>query len=283
MKLIRSVKEMVSIAGEYKGKTVGFVPTMGALHAGHLSLVRKAKEENEVVVVSIFVNPKQFGPNEDFNAYPRVLERDQNLIEKENVDYLFAPSVEDMYPEGFSTSIHVANLTDYLCGYYRPGHFDGVVLVVNKLFNIVRPTKAYFGQKDAQQFRVLRRMVDDLNMGIEMVEMPIVRESDGLAMSSRNAYLSPEERKKAPILHEALKYAADQIKSGRRDAFKIKREAVQIIRKYPEIKVQYFEIVDEKTLAPVSRVSSKVIVAAAIFIGKTRLIDNEIVNVGDKV
>ncbi|HEU24056.1 MAG: pantoate--beta-alanine ligase [Mesoaciditoga sp.] len=283
MKLIRSVNEMISIAGGYKDKTVGFVPTMGALHAGHLSLVRKAKEENEIVVVSIFVNPKQFGPNEDFNAYPRVLEKDQNLLEKENVDYLFTPSVEEMYPEGFSTSIHVANLTDYLCGYYRPGHFDGVVLVVNKLFNIVRPKKAYFGQKDAQQFRVLRRMVEDLNMGIEMIEMPIVRESDGLAMSSRNAYLSVEERKKAPILHEAIKYAADQVRNGRRDAFKIKREAIQIIRKYPEIKIQYFEIVDEKSLVPVSKISSKVIVAAAIFIGKTRLIDNEIVNIGDKI
>lgn len=270
---------MMKTANEYKDKEVGFVPTMGALHAGHISLVKRAKQENDVAVVSIFVNPTQFGPNEDFNAYPRVLEKDQNLLEQENVDYLFAPEVDDMYPKDFSTSIHVANLTDYLCGYYRPGHFDGVVIVVNKLFNIVKPTRAYFGQKDAQQFRILKRMVTDLNMEIEMIEMPIVRESDGLAMSSRNMYLSPEERKKAPILHEAIKYAANEIKNGRRDAFKIKTEAVQIIiRKYPDIKVQYFEIVDEQTLVPVSKITSKVIVAAAIFIGKTRLIDNEIVN-----
>lgn len=270
---------MIETSKSYMGKNVGFVPTMGALHAGHLSLVKKARKDNEIVVVSIFVNPAQFGPREDFNAYPRVLDKDQSLLEHENVDYVFAPETSEMYLEGFSTSIHVANLTDYLCGYYRPGHFDGVALVVNKLFNIVRPTRAYFGQKDAQQFRMLKRMVQDLNMNVEMIEMPIVREADGLALSSRNMYLSAEERKESPILHQAIKYAIDQIKSGRKDAYKIKLEAMNKLRTFPNIKVQYFEIVDEGTLVPVSNVRSKVIVAAAIFLGKTRLIDNEIVDV----
>lgn len=269
---------MIEISKGYIGKSVGFVPTMGALHEGHLSLVKKARKDNELVVVSIFVNPVQFGPREDFNAYPRVLDKDQKLLESENVDYVFAPEISEMYPEGFSTSIHVAHLTDYLCGYYRPGHFDGVALVVNKLLNVVRPTRAYFGQKDAQQFRILKNMVEDLNMNVEMVEMPIVRETDGLARSSRNMYLSSEERKEAPMLHQAIKYAADQIKSGRKDAYKIKREAMNKLIA-PDIKIQYFEIVGEKTLAPVSKISSKVIIAAAIFLGKTRLIDNEIVDI----
>lgn len=270
---------MIGISKGYTGKRVGFVPTMGALHAGHLSLVKKAREDNEIVVVSIFVNPTQFGPREDFNAYPRVLDKDQKLLESANVDYVFAPEVSEMYPEGFSTSIHVANLTDYLCGYYRPGHFDGVALVVNKLFNIVKPARAYFGQKDAQQFRMLKRMVGDLNMNVEMIEMPIIRETDGLALSSRNMYLSSEERKEAPVLHEAIKYASDQIRAGRSDAYKIKIEAMNKLKIYPDIKVQYFEIVDEKTLVPISKITSKVIVAAAIYLGKTRLIDNEIVDI----
>jgi pantoate--beta-alanine ligase len=270
---------MVEISKNYAGKSVGFVPTMGALHAGHLSLVKEARKHNDIVVVSIFVNPAQFGPREDFSAYPRMLNKDQVLLDRENVDYIFAPETSEMYPEGFSTSIHVANLTDYLCGYYRPGHFDGVALVVNKLLNIVKPTRAYFGQKDAQQFRVLKRMIGDLNMNVEMIEMPIVREPDGLALSSRNMYLSSEERKVAPVLHQAIKYAVDQIKSGRRDAYKIKREAVNKLRVNPEIKVQYFEIVDEGKLIPISKITSKVIVAAAIYLGKTRLIDNEIVDV----
>ncbi|MGC8708472.1 MAG: pantoate--beta-alanine ligase [Athalassotoga sp.] len=279
MKTIKHVSEMVEISKNYAGKSVGFVPTMGALHAGHLSLVKEARKHNDIVVVSIFVNPAQFGPREDFGAYPRVLDKDQALLDRENVDYIFAPESSEMYPEGFSTSIHVANLTDYLCGYYRPGHFDGVALVVNKLLNMVKPTRAYFGQKDAQQFRMLKRMVGDLNMNVEMIEMPIVREPDGLALSSRNMYLSSEERKVAPMLHQAIKYAVDQIKSGRRDAYKIKREAMNKLRVYPEIKVQYFEIVDEEKLMPISKITSKVIVAAAIYLGKTRLIDNEIVDV----
>lgn len=270
---------MIEISKSYGDKSVGFVPTMGALHAGHLSLVKEARKQNNIVVVSVFVNPAQFGPREDFSAYPRTIDKDQKMLERENVDYMFLPETFEMYPKDFSTSIHVANLTDYLCGYYRPGHFDGVALVVNKLLNIIKPTRAYFGQKDAQQFRMLKSMVRDLNMNVEMIEVPIVREADGLALSSRNMYLSPEERKEAPILHQAIKYAADLIKSGRKDAYKIKREAMEKIRVYSDIKVQYFEIVDEKTLVPVSEIKSKVIVAAAIFLGKTRLIDNEIVDI----
>lgn len=277
METVDSVNRMMKTSETYTGKKVGFVPTMGFLHEGHLSLVRQARKDNEIVVVSVFVNPTQFGPNEDLDAYPRDLQRDSKLLESEGVDYLFVPKIADMYPDGFGTSIHVSRLTDHLCGYYRPTHFDGVVLIVNKLLNIVKPTKAYFGQKDAQQFRVLRRMVEDLNMGVKMVEMPIVREKDGLAMSSRNVYLSKEGRENALALHEALTYAVKQIKSGRKNAHKIRLEAINIMRKRPLIRVQYFEIVDEKTLQPVSTVNSKIIIATAAFVGKVRLIDNEIV------
>lgn len=277
MQIVSSVSEMKKISKEYKKKAVGFVPTMGFLHEGHLSLVKKAREDNDVVVVSIFVNPMQFGPNEDLEAYPRDLKRDSKLLENEGIDYLFIPKTSDMYPKGFSTSIHVSHLSDHLCGYYRPGHFDGVVLVVNKLFNIVNPTRAYFGQKDAQQFRILKRMVEDLNMGIELVEMPIVREKDGLALSSRNIYLSLEERKNALALHKALEYVTEAIRSGRRDAHKLRLEAINLMRKYPHVRIQYFEIVDERTLQPVSRITSKVLIATAAFVGKARLIDNEIV------
>jgi len=277
LQIVNDVDEMKNISKEYEGKTVGFVPTMGFLHEGHLSLIKKARKDNDVTVVSIFVNPTQFGPNEDLDDYPRDLKRDSELLENEGVDYLFTPKVSDMYPKDFFTSIHVSHLGDHLCGYYRPGHFDGVVLVVNKLFNIVKPTRAYFGQKDAQQFRILRRMVEDLNMNVELVEMPIVREKDGLALSSRNTYLSPEERSDALALHRALEYATEALKSGRRDLHKIRIEAINLMRKYPHVRVQYFEIVDEKTLQPISEITSKVLIATAAFVGKTRLIDNEIV------
>ncbi len=277
MQIVNSVGEMKEISRGYKEKTVGFVPTMGFLHEGHLSLVKKARRDNDIVVVSIFVNPTQFGPGEDLDTYPRDLERDSKLLENEEVDYLFIPKISDMYPKDFSTSIHVSRLGDQLCGYYRPGHFDGVVLVVNKLFNIVNPTRAYFGQKDAQQFRILKRMVEDLNIDVELVEMPIVREKDGLALSSRNIYLSFEERKDAIALHKALEYAAEAIRSGRRDAYKIRLEAINLMRKYPHVRIQYFEIVDEKTLQPVSKITSRILIATAAFVGKARLIDNEIV------
>jgi len=278
MRLIQNVSEMKALSKSVidDGKTIGFVPTMGYLHQGHLSLVQKAREENDIVVVSIFVNPTQFGPNEDYNRYPRDLERDLRLLNPFNVDYIFNPSVEEMYPAYYSVYVDETEMSKYLCGARRPGHFRGVCTVVTKLFNIVRPTRAYFGQKDAQQFRILRRMVENLNMDVEMVEMPIVREPDGLAMSSRNVYLSDEERREAPRLYKSLLEAKELIDSGERDVQKIKDE-IQRVLNHPLLKIDYVEIVDEKTLIPVDRIEGDVIVAIAVFFGKARLIDNVII------
>jgi len=280
MRLVHTVAEMKKIVNDIlkSGKSIGFVPTMGYLHKGHLSLVEAARKENDVVVVSIFVNPTQFGPNEDYNRYPRDLERDLRLLEPIGVDYVFNPSVEEMYPAMYSTYVEEVELSKYLCGASRPGHFRGVCTVVTKLFNIVKPTKAYFGQKDAQQFRVLKRMVRDLNMDVEMIEMPIVREEDGLAMSSRNVYLNPEERKEATRLYKSLLKAKELIESGERDVQKIKSEMLKILD-HPLLKVDYVEVVDEETLRPVEKIERKVIVALAVFVGKARLIDNMIFEV----
>jgi len=280
MRLVHTVAEMKKIVNDIlkSGKSIGFVPTMGYLHKGHLSLVEAARKENDVVVVSIFVNPTQFGPNEDYNRYPRDLERDLRLLEPIGVDYVFNPSVEEMYPAIYSTYVEEVELSKYLCGASRPGHFRGVCTVVTKLFNIVKPTKAYFGQKDAQQFRVLKRMVRDLNMDVEMIEMPIVREEDGLAMSSRNVYLNPEERKEATRLYKSLLKAKELIESGERDVQKIKSEMLKILD-HPLLKVDYVEVVDEETLRPVEKIERKVIVALAVFVGKARLIDNMIFEV----
>jgi pantoate--beta-alanine ligase len=277
MRLVHTIAEMKKIVNDIlkSGKSIGFVPTMGYLHKGHLSLVEAARKENDVVVVSIFVNPTQFGPNEDYNRYPRDLERDLRLLEPIGVDYVFNPSVEEMYPAMYSTYVEEVELSKYLCGASRPGHFRGVCTVVTKLFNIVKPTKAYFGQKDAQQFRVLKRMVRDLNMDVEMIEMPIVREEDGLAMSSRNVYLNPEERKEATRLYKSLLKAKELIESGERDVQKIKSEMLKILD-HPLLKVDYVEVVDEETLRPVEKIERKVIVALAVFVGKARLIDNMI-------
>jgi len=235
--------------------------------------VRKARENNDIVVVSIFVNPTQFGPNEDYNSYPRDLDRDLELLKNLNVDYVFTPEVSDMYPEDFSTFVEETQLSKFLCGRSRPGHFRGVCTVVTKLFNIVRPTRAYFGQKDAQQFRVLRRMVRDLNMDVEMIELPIAREKDGLALSSRNTYLTPEERKEAIRLYKSLLKAKELVESGIKDTQIIKSEMKKILDQ-PLLKIDYIEIVDEKTLEPVNKVENKVIVALAVYVGKARLIDN---------
>jgi pantoate--beta-alanine ligase len=280
MRLVHTVAEMKKIVNDIlkSGKSIGFVPTMGYLHKGHLSLVEAARKENDVVVVSIFVNPTQFGPNEDYSRYPRDLERDLRLLEPIGVDYVFNPSVEEMYPAMYSTYVEEVELSKYLCGASRPGHFRGVCTVVTKLFNIVKPTKAYFGQKDAQQFRVLKRMVRDLNMDVEMIEMPIVREEDGLAMSSRNVYLNPEERKEATRLYKSLLKAKELIESGERDVQKIKSEMLKILD-HPLLKVDYVEVVDEETLRPVEKIDRKVIVALAVFVGKARLIDNMIFEV----
>jgi pantoate--beta-alanine ligase len=273
---ITTVAEMQAISRELRqaGKRVGFVPTMGALHEGHFSLVRSARAQNDAVVVSIFVNPLQFGPAEDFAKYPRTLESDSRELEAEKVDYLFAPSADEMYPKGTVTTVYVEGLSERLDGRSRPGHFKGVTTVVAKLFEIVRPERAYFGQKDAAQVAVLRKMVQDLNMDIEMVVCPIVREADGLALSSRNVYLSPEQRQQALVLHRALmrvQFMADQ---GDQNAASLREHGVQVIAEEPGVKLDYLEIVDPDTLEPVKDISRGALVAVATWIGTTRLIDN---------
>jgi len=277
--IVEKVKDMKELSKKYlkENKTIGFVPTMGFLHEGHLSLVRRAREENDIVVVSIFVNPTQFGLNEDYESYPRDFERDVKLLKELNVDVVFHPPVEEMYPKDFSTYVEETKLSRYLCGKSRPGHFRGVCTIVTKLFNIVHPTRAYFGQKDAQQFRVIKRMVRDLNMDVELVECPIVREHDGLAMSSRNIYLSDDERVQALALYNSLKLAENLVKSGERDAGVVKSAMKEFLSRYDKVKIDYVEIVDEETLEPVKHIEGKVIVAIACWVGKARLIDNVIV------
>ena len=285
MQIIEKAKEMQYICEKIRnsGKKIGFVPTMGALHEGHLSLVRKAREENEVVVVSIFVNPIQFGPNEDYNRYPRTFESDCEKLKKESVDYLFFPSVEEMYPAGFETYVSLRKLPNHLCGLSRPGHFDGVATVVTKLFNIVKPHKSYFGQKDYQQAKIIERMVRDLNIDTEVIMMPIVRESDGLAMSSRNAYLNPEERKKAICLYKSLLKAKEMIEGKEKSPEKIKEEMKKLILEIaPDAKIDYISIVNPQTLDDVSEIKDTVVVALAVFIGSTRLIDNFIITQANK-
>jgi len=262
-----------------KGKRIGFVPTMGYLHEGHLSLVRQSVKDNDLTVLSIFVNPIQFGPGEDFERYPRDIERDKRLLEKEGVDYLFFPTNEEIYPSGFKTFVEVAELGKKLCGKSRPGHFRGVTTVVLKLFNIVQPDKAYFGQKDAQQAIIIKKMVKDLNLDVEIVVMPIVREEDGLAMSSRNVYLNEEERKNATVLYKSLKEAERMIKEGERDAEKVINRMREIVMSYPKALIDYIEIVDTEELNPVNPIKGKVLIALAVYIGKARLIDNTILEV----
>ncbi|MGB9789470.1 MAG: pantoate--beta-alanine ligase [Thermotoga caldifontis] len=268
--------KQISESERAAGKKIGFVPTMGYLHEGHLSLVRRCRQENDVVVVSIFVNPTQFGPNEDYASYPRDLNRDLSMLQAENVDYVFVPSVEEMYPPHYSTYVVEESLSKYLCGKSRPTHFRGVCTVVTKLFNIVKPHRAYFGQKDAQQFRIIRRMVRDLNMDVEVIECPIVREPDGLAMSSRNVYLVGEERKQALALYQSLKIAEQLYRAGERSAERIKEKMLEHFAKFNLVRVDYVEIVDEETLQPVERLEGKVLVAVAAWVGKARLIDNTI-------
>lgn len=280
MKLVKSAKSMQKLALELKkqGKTVGFVPTMGYLHEGHLSLIRRARKENDIVVVSIYVNPIQFGPREDFKEYPRDLKRDLKLCEQEKVDIVFAPSDKEMYPEGFCTYVEVTGrLTSVMCGAFRPGHFKGVTTVVAKLFNIVMPDVAYFGQKDPQQAVVIKRMVKDLNFPVKIKVLPIVREPDGLAMSSRNTYLSPEERQRALCLYKALKEAEKMVKSGETNVSKIIKAMRKIIEK-ADGKIDYIVAVDPETLEDFKKLQpgKKVMFALAVRIGKTRLIDNMI-------
>jgi pantoate--beta-alanine ligase len=262
-------------------KTVGFTPTMGSLHQGHLSLVRASGRENDITTASVFVNPTQFGPEEDFDSYPRDPERDQKLLRHDGVDLLFLPQPEEIYPGGFHTSVRVKKITENLCGASRPGHFDGVATVVTKLFNIIRPTRAYFGLKDAQQVRVVESVVRDLNMDMEIRPMPIVRETDGLALSSRNRYLSETERQRAVCLSKSLFTAAEMIEAGERDADVVVDRMKEIIAPDEELEIDYLSTVSWETLDELRDLSGKVLVAAAINLGKTRLIDNVIVDAGE--
>jgi pantoate--beta-alanine ligase len=280
MKICKTIEEMrsASSAPRRGGKRFGFVPTMGALHEGHLSLVRAAKAKSDVVAVSIFVNPLQFGPTEDLAKYPRSFERDRELLEKEAVDILFAPQNEEMYPQGAVTYVTVEGLSEKLCGSSRPGHFRGVTTVVAKLFHIVEPDLAFFGQKDAAQATIIRRMVRDLNLPVEVVVCPIVREPDGLAMSSRNAYLSPQERKTALVLNRSLTETKNRFDQGERNAIALIAVGKQIVAQEPAARLDYFEILDPGTLDPIPALTSPALVAVAAFVGNTRLIDNILLN-----
>jgi len=280
MKVIKKNSIMQKVADKLReeGKSIGFVPTMGALHQGHLSLMQRAKKENDVLIISIFVNPTQFGPEEDYRRYPRPFQKDRSLAQREGVDIIFYPSVSEMYKKGYSTYVEVEGLSNKLCGLFRPGHFKGVASVVCKLFNIVKPHVAYFGHKDYQQLKIIRRMVEDLDMGVEIRECPIVREPDGLAMSSRNYYLSSEERKEALSLNKALKCGRSMVKAGSSIPDVIS-EMERIIRREPQAKVDYIKIIDPETLVDVEKVKpgGKVLIALAVWIGKSRLIDNMLV------
>ncbi len=273
MKVVETIAAMKAERGKLTG-SVGFVPTMGYLHEGHLALVRHARTETLSVIVSIFVNPTQFGPQEDFATYPRDPERDLALLEKENVGVVFMPSAQEMYPEGFSSSVAVEGITERLEGKPRPGHFMGVTTVVAKLFNIVQPDRAYFGQKDAHQLAVIRKMVSDLNMNLEIVAVPTVREPDGLAMSSRNTNLTPEERKAAPVLWKALCLARGHWENGEKDAARLRQEMTTLIEREPFAQIEYVSIADPETLEELAKIAEPALVSLAVRIGGTRLIDN---------
>lgn len=278
MRVIGSVEEMQETANLLRshGETIGFVPTMGYLHLGHLRLVEVAKENATKVVVSIFVNPTQFGPKEDFNRYPRDPEGDLRKLSHHKVDFVFMPEAKEIYPEGFQTYVTVKELTKGLCGASRPGHFDGVATVVIKLFNIVKPHFAVFGQKDYQQLTVITRMVKDLNMDIEIIGVPTVREPDGLAMSSRNSYLSSEERKSALSLFRSLEMAQNLVTKGEKDVGKITKEIEEFILTHPFTRIDYVKIVDPNTLEEIDQIKGPSLLALAVFVGNTRLIDNRV-------
>ncbi len=276
MQILKTIAEMREYVSEIKatGGKIGFVPTMGYLHKGHLDLMVKAREYTPHVVVSIFVNPTQFAPNEDLDKYPRDFERDEELCRETGVECIFYPTPAVMYPEGYSTYITVEGLSSGLCGVSRPTHFRGVATVVAKLFNIVEPDFSVFGEKDYQQLAIIKRMVRDLNMKVEVIGYPTVREKDGLAMSSRNAYLSPEERDIAPVLNRSLKHALSLFRKGETNAKTIKEEVAAMIDAAPGCIIDYVEIVDGVSLAPVERITDDAVMAIAVKLGKTRLIDN---------
>jgi pantoate--beta-alanine ligase len=279
MEIVRTVSWMKQIgrAARHEDRILGFVPTMGALHKGHASLVQAAKAQCAPVVVSIFVNPKQFGPAEDFQKYPRTLESDRTLLESLGVDYLFAPPAEEIYPQSFRTLVNVEGLGNRLEGRSRPGHFQGVATVVLKLFEIVQPRFAYFGRKDAQQCRVVQQMAADLNLDTEVVVSPIVREPDGLALSSRNAYLSPDDRRAATALFRSLEAVKAEISAGQRDTAHLIATARHLLDSEPGVKTDYVEIVDAESLEPVTVLRKRSLVLIAAHVGKTRLIDNALI------
>ena len=276
MKVIRDPEEMAQASAQWRrrGFSVGFVPTMGALHEGHRSLIQRARRECDRVAVSIFVNPLQFGPNEDYTRYPRPFYQDRRICESAWVDTLYRPSPEDMYPEGFGTSVEVSGLSDKLDGQFRPGHFKGVATVVLKLFEHVRPDKAYFGEKDFQQLTVIRKMADDLDLPVEVVGCPTVRERDGLALSSRNAYLSASERSQAPKLHQGLQAGAEAALRRRAKPQDVVRRARRKIQSIPDVSVDYVRLVHEETLDDAERLRGRLRLLAAVRLGRTRLIDN---------
>ena len=273
MKVIDSIAQMRALRCRVTG-VVGFIPTMGYLHEGHLSLVRQARVENSEVIVSIFVNPTQFGVGEDYAVYPRDTERDLDLLQKEKTDIVFTPSVDEMYPLGFNAWVKIEGVTERLEGACRPGHFQGVTTVVAKLFNIVEPNRAYFGQKDAQQVIVIKKMAADLNMNLEVVVLPTIREEDGLAMSSRNIYLNHEERQAATILFKVLTLAHQLFNKGERNAERLRHEMVYLINREPLIKIDYVSIAERSTLEELSTIDRPALASLAVRIGKTRLIDN---------
>jgi pantoate--beta-alanine ligase len=275
MQICKTINQMRAACRAARGKgRLGLVPTMGALHEGHLSLVREAKAQCDAVAVTIFVNPLQFGPTEDLARYPRNLERDAEMLAKESVALVFAPAAEEMYPQGAATYVTVEGLSERLCGRSRPGHFRGVTTVVAKLFNIVEPDAAFFGQKDAAQLAIIRKMVRDLNLRVEIVGCPIVREPDGLAMSSRNQYLDAEQRKAALVLHRSLARARDLYGKGQRQASELIAAARNVFESEPSVRLDYFEVVNPETLEPLQKVEPGSLAAVAAFVGTTRLIDN---------
>jgi len=281
VKTVRSPKEITSISRglRKKGKSVGFVPTMGCLHEGHLSLIKKARSENDIVVVSIFINPTQFGPKEDFKKYPRNIKRDSRLAKSAGCDIIFYPDTKFMYPKGCSTFVEVEGLAEFMCGASRPTHFRGVTTVCSKLFNIVEPDIAYFGQKDYQQAIMIKKMVSDLNMDPKIKLLPIIREKSGLAMSSRNNYLTELQKKDAAVLYQALKKAKAMIRSGQKHTYRIKAVMESMILKKENFKVDYITIADPDTLKEKNKIDSKVLVALAVRLNRTRLIDNMLISV----
>lgn len=281
MQIIKNISEMQKLAVQFRndGKKIGFVPTMGYLHEGHLSLMRIARAKCDILVVSIFVNPTQFSPNEDLTKYPRDFQRDEKLCQKENVDLIFYPTKDMMYSEPYHTFINVEKLSNTMCGKSRPGHFQGVATVVGKLFNIVKPHFAVFGEKDFQQAVIIKQMVIDLNFDLEIITGPIVREQDGLAMSSRNKYLSSEGRQNALVLYKSLKLAEKRVMEGNDDPEFIYNKMRNLIEKTPKAIIDYIAIVDSRTLKPVQKVQNHTLIALAVKIGSTRLIDNTLIRI----